>query len=180
MATKPTIATVAVGQKISASLWNNAVYNDGNFWDNKKPVCYVAQTGAQSIPNNTLTAITFDSELIDTDGQHSTVSNTSRVVIGNTLGWYRITGTYFNGTNVSGTRIGAAIGLNGTVQAPEVLAYAAGTAAISVTPTALLQATASTDYVELLALQTSGVAANTSFASPFRSTLLVEYVGTLA
>jgi hypothetical protein len=40
----------------------------------------------QSILNNTLTAISFDAEYFDTDGFHSTVSNTARITIPAGLG----------------------------------------------------------------------------------------------
>jgi hypothetical protein len=182
MATKPTAVQVAAGSKATSSQWNSgAPYTMWRFLDVVKPVCLAINTAAQSIPTGTtpLTAISFDTEAIDTDGQHSTVTNPSRVTIGNTLGWYRCTGTYFNSTNVSGKRIGAAIALNNTALVPETIGYATGTASFSVTVVALVQATLSTDYVELQVFQETGVAANTSFTSPFRCCLLVEYVGTL-
>lgn len=43
--------------------------------------CILANSTTQSIPNNTDTAITWNTETVDTDGFHSTVSNTSRITI---------------------------------------------------------------------------------------------------
>jgi hypothetical protein len=43
--------------------------------------CSLTKSAAQSIPNATETIITFDTEPIDTDGFHSTVTNTSRITI---------------------------------------------------------------------------------------------------
>ena len=43
--------------------------------------CVAYKTTTQTISTDTLTAITFDSELFDTDGFHSTSSNTSRFTI---------------------------------------------------------------------------------------------------
>jgi hypothetical protein len=44
------------------------------------PACAVFNSAAQSIPNNTVTVLTANSELFDNDGMHSTVSNTDRIV----------------------------------------------------------------------------------------------------
>jgi hypothetical protein len=43
--------------------------------------CVAYKTTTQTVSTDTLTAITFDSELFDTDGFHSTSSNTSRFTI---------------------------------------------------------------------------------------------------
>jgi len=67
-----------------------------------------------TIPKNTRTALTFDSEIYDTDGIHSIVSNTGRLTIqtagkylfGGCIGWNNISGGIrqveirINGTNV--------------------------------------------------------------------------------
>lgn len=179
-----TLSTNSPGNPTVGQLWmdaNGATWRwTGTAWTfnpgSASPVCFVKQTVAQSIPNNALTALTFDTEILDTDNLHSTASNTSRVVIGGTLGWWRVTGHYLNNVNVSGTRVGVAVALNGTTQTPEPLFFAAGTAATSAVVTTLVQATASTDYVELQAFQASGSAQSTGSGAPFQSTLLVEYV----
>lgn len=45
------------------------------------PAVFVAKSGTQSIPNaETLTAVTFDVEVYDTDAMHSTAANTHRLV----------------------------------------------------------------------------------------------------
>ena len=43
--------------------------------------CALYKTSAQSIPNITSTAVTYDSEYLDTNTFHSTSSNTSRITI---------------------------------------------------------------------------------------------------
>jgi hypothetical protein len=43
--------------------------------------CRIQNSGNQSIANNTDTALTFDTETFDTNGFHSTSSNTSRITI---------------------------------------------------------------------------------------------------
>jgi len=43
--------------------------------------CSLYNSASQSISNNTLTAVTYDSENFDTDSFHNTSSNTSRITI---------------------------------------------------------------------------------------------------
>lgn len=76
------------------------------------PACRVFQTGAQTVPDGTLTNLTFDSERYDTDSMHSTVSNTSRITF-NTAGIYLVTGHIaFVGFDYNSLYI--AVMLNGT------------------------------------------------------------------
>jgi hypothetical protein len=49
--------------------------------------CRVNRTAVLSIPDSSATTVTFDAELFDTDGMHSTVTNSSRITI-NTAGIY--------------------------------------------------------------------------------------------
>lgn len=51
--------------------------------------CRVNRTSAQSIPHATLTIVSFNAELFDTDGMHDTVTNNSRITI-NTAGFYTV------------------------------------------------------------------------------------------
>jgi hypothetical protein len=50
--------------------------------------CSVYNSAAQTISNAVLTAITFNSENFDTDGFHSTSSNTSRITVPSGKGGY--------------------------------------------------------------------------------------------
>jgi len=43
--------------------------------------CVLTNSASQSIANNTYTALTFDTESLDTDAFHSTVTNTNRITI---------------------------------------------------------------------------------------------------
>ena len=55
--------------------------------------CSLWSSGSVSAANNTSTAMTFDSELFDTDGFHSTSSNTTRITIPTgKSGYYLVTG----------------------------------------------------------------------------------------
>ena len=67
----------------------------------------VYNTAVQSVSNSTFTHITFDSEYYDTDGFHSTSSNTARFTIpANFGGYYRLTAKLFFATNGTGSRLG--------------------------------------------------------------------------
>lgn len=122
----------------------------------------VYNSGNQSISNNTTTALTFDSERWDTDGIHSTSSNTSRLTC-TRAGKHLIVGHVRWALNTTGMReIG--IRLNG----------ATFLAVLDATPNASFDHVmvvttiwdmAVGDYVELTTYQNSGGALN-AVASP--------------
>lgn len=83
--------------------------------------CQLAFTGSQSIANTTATALTWGVENFDTDGMHSTVTNTSRITIATGKGGYywiygfvswdlgthrRIAYIYKNGSEIIGYEVG--------------------------------------------------------------------------
>ena len=83
--------------------------------------CQLAFTGSQSIANTTATALTWGVENFDTDGMHSTVTNTSRITIASGKdGYYwiygfvswdlgthrRIAYIYKNGAEIIGYELG--------------------------------------------------------------------------
>ena len=133
-------------------------------------------TSDPTIANNTVTAVTFDSEFYDTDGFHSTVSNTSRVTIPAGLGGkYLITSANvtFN-TNATGVRA-IRILKNGSVLhfGPTILGNASEFLACNFTTTCALVAT---DYIEIAVYQNSG--GNLGFfAGDTRALFSVTYLG---
>lgn len=179
MATKPTIATAAVGQKLSAVLWNNQVYNLANFWNNKKPLCVAYDTAAPSIPSGGLNAVNLAAEYIDTDGMHSISSNTSRVTI-QTAGWYKVWGGVAFNSNTTGTR-GGAIRMNGTtIVEPTYCHYAATNFNTTFRLNEGWMQCVVGDYFEVQAYQNSGAALNLTVTSGMKTYLAVEYIGDLA
>jgi hypothetical protein len=68
--------------------------------------CRLTKSAAQAIPNNTETALTFDTETFDTDGYHSTVTNTSRITIPTGKGgYYQLSAACaFDGSSTTGAR----------------------------------------------------------------------------
>ena len=182
MATIPSPATAAVGGKETASGWNADVRDEALFWTTNRPLGQSVQTVAQTgWTTATFTSITFTTEDIDRDGQHSTSSNTSRYVIGTTLGWYRVSGVYCAAGNAAATLLRARIALNGTaVQGSPNSINPGGTSGILCVSTfaVFVQATASADFVEVQGYMAapSGTI-GTATSGEFVSALNVEWLG---
>ena len=153
----PVAPTVAVlGQPARAGSQFNALAAQVAFLLDP-PVVYAYQTAANNCPDSTVTLITMDAELVDTDNVHSTSTNTSRLTIV-TAGRYRVLGQLSynvsgavgyrdarllkNGANVALTRIPAPNAISYTQVYDEILC-AVG------------------DYIELAGFQNSGAAVAT-------------------
>lgn len=142
----------------------------------KRPVCVMRQTVAQSIANNTSTAVTFDVEDVDYDNGHSTVTNTSRYTAA-TAGWHHVDYIASFASNAANGR-SCYLRINGTTdvtgswvsdQTP-ASAVAAGVAGSRLV---FLNAG---DYLELMVNQGSGGALNTSVvAGNAQSSMCVEW-----
>lgn len=79
MAAVPAPRTWVAGEIVTAAYMNNTIRDVENFLL-APPVCFVLHTTGQSIATgSSFTSITFDSEVVDNSGMHSTVSNTSRL-----------------------------------------------------------------------------------------------------
>lgn len=148
----------------------------------RKPIVRLVAAAAQSLTNNTTTAITYgaSSEDIDTHGYHDTATNPSRVTP-LIAGYYRCTAhTSMNtasGTNY--TQVAAAIGKNGTRFAPQTIHRpdAASNAGANAQTTGIVSLNGSTDYVEHFGSQTNGAATaqNTTVSVGFQSTFEVVF-----
>lgn len=120
--------------------------------------CELSKSAAQSLTNSALTPITFDTEVLDTDGYHSTSSNTSRITIPK-AGIYLFHGNITFAPNTTGSRfawiqlngVDSRHGLNGGMD-PE-----GDDCGLSVVT---LQSLSASDYVELYGFQSSGGALN--------------------
>jgi hypothetical protein len=123
--------------------------------------CRVYNSTVQSIPNNTVTAVTFDSEFYDTDGIHSTSSNTSRFTVPPGMGGkWRIS---FEGywDSASGTVQIVYFYKNGSEFSPKLRrridASSSGVVEIVYPRSATLDLVAG-DYIEVYVLQNKGSA----------------------
>lgn len=182
MGTVPVLPSWAVNEDITAA--DLQAMCDAVEWDfETRPIAFLAQTVAQTgWTSGTFTAVTFSAEVVDRDGQHSTSTNTSRVTIGGTLGWYRVSGLYVPAGNSAATLVRANIGLNGTAVAGSFSSQspASNSNTLGVpTGTVLVQATASTDYVQLFGSETaaSGTLGTAVGGSGSASSLCVEWIG---
>lgn len=123
----------------------------------RNPCCRVYNDANQSIPDSTVTALTFNTERFDTDGIHSTTSNTSRLTC-RTAGVYHMDAHVEFASNSTGERQ-LLLKLNGTT-----FIAADSRAAINGNPTkASIPTTYQLvvgDYVEVFVFQSSGGALN--------------------
>lgn len=148
--TPPNFTTGAV--VVEADL--DALSNDLTFL-HEAPSCRVYNSGAISVANNTLVALTFDSERFDTDTNHSTVTNTGRITF-TTAGKYLVGAHVKFATNATGRRL-LRLRLNGSTILADVEIQAVTVAS---TATKLHVSTlynfAAADYVEVCVFQDSG------------------------
>ena len=177
MATLPSFRTWVAGEIVTAAYLNSNVRDAGNFFLSW-PVCETRQTLAQSLTNSTATTILYDTNDIDTDSGHSTSTNTSRYT-GKTAGRFQISGGIGYASNATGQRWvewqknGTSINGGGVLAAPvngQITRLPARTMTVFLN--------GSTDYVELMGLQTSGGALNTAVSAADQPTLSVRMVGT--
>ncbi len=114
----------------------------------------------QSIPNATYTAVTFNTETYDTDGFHSTATNTSRITIpAGKGGYYHVFGIVNFQASGAGARI-YTITKNGTTDTFKVVQNGGtGSAQVGATFSDVMNLVA-TDYIEIFVYQSSGGALN--------------------
>lgn len=117
----------------------------------------VHKSAAQSIPNDTLTAVNFDSESFDTDALHDLVTNNNQVKL-NKVGKWLVDGQIGFAAGGTGRRQ-AYIRRNGTITAFDSrTANATGTTVMQVSD--VVVSTATTDFVDLAAYHEQGAALN--------------------
>jgi hypothetical protein len=168
--------TYAVGQRWTAVLAQQLA----DYTVNRPLVRLVAQS-AQSISDNTHTAVTFGvgSTVVDTHGYHSETVNSSRVTP-LIAGWYKVSGGYATSARADYVTLQASLRLNGSNIASDHRTgpnATSTTRGISVGPI-YVELNGSTDYVEIGAYQdnTANAAANTAVSGSTTSTLQVEFV----
>lgn len=157
-----TPSTITTGQLVTATLMNNEWAGNISYLANP-PACRVTNNAAQSIPNATWTALTFNTELVDTNTMHDTVTNTSRITY-NTAGLYMVTCSNAFAANSTGGR-GIGVRKNGTGGSPTeggtlVAPHSSGVSTYISYST--LVKLAVTDYLEVMLWQASGGALSTS------------------
>ena len=138
--------------------------------------CSLTKSANQSISNTTNTAITFDTELEDTDSFHSTVTNTSRITIpAGKAGFYLISGQINYASNATGVRHGN-IYKNGSLLSAAWLMGATNGDWTGGSVSQIVEL-AVNDYVELFAYQNSGGNLNINGGSTYGAAFQVQYLG---
>lgn len=154
--TYSTVPDKAAGDVFTEAMWDDYIKTNVN--NLRVPAaCRVYKSSAQSIPNNSFTAITFDSERFDTDAMHSTVTNTNRITF-NTAGIYLVGVSLYWTANSTGIRT-LQCRLNGST----AIAYDEWNAGASAGPgqtVSFAYAFSVNDYIEMLLYQTSGGSLN--------------------
>jgi hypothetical protein len=137
-----------------------------------KPILKVVQTGAQTIANNTHTALTFGTEVADSSGMHSTSVNTSRATAVYP-GYYSDSGgTSFVG-NITGSR-GTYWAVNATpVNGSNTLQPSTVNTAVQYPARRDLSFLNVGDYLELFTYQSSGGNLNTSVTAQEQPSMVV-------
>lgn len=159
----PTLAQAIPGNTVTSALWNTSVYN-GLTYLSEPPIAVLAQATTQSIPNSALTAVSYDTTVVDTYGGHSNTVNPSRYTA-QVAGWVWVIGINGLASNATGVRV-AEIFKNGSPIA-YTQTWAANTGANPCTSmTATLVFLNIGDYVETNVYQTSGGALSTFTTGP--------------
>jgi hypothetical protein len=133
---------------------------------------YAATT--QSVSDATWTALSIDTEIYDSDGGHSTSTNTTRYVV-QVAGTYLITGTAAFAGNAVGNRA-VRLAVNGTAIVGSFDKTLAATATHSSSRLSVAQAVCAVgDYIEVYGYQNSGGALNTSPGTDVAPSLSVQW-----
>jgi hypothetical protein len=169
MTSVPSPATVATGDFLSSALWNTNVRDGMNFLLSPVRFKGYASSSQSLSTGTTATPLLLDSELVDSDGGHSTSTNTSRYTC-QTAGLYFVSGSVCFATNSAGTRTltifvnGAAVFGAGNQSMPSA------TNGASVFSSTVVQLAVG-DYVELTAWQNSGSTLATSTTQAIATTM---------
>lgn len=155
---------------------NANVRDAGNFYLSW-PVFEGRQTIAQALPTAANTVLLYDTEDIDTDNGHSTVTLPSRYTP-QTPGRFQVHGKASFASNATSYR-GAMIMKNSSVVNGGDHILATVTVNIRIpAPTLTLLANGTTDYFEIAATHAIGSSVNTAVASVEQPTFSVRMVGT--
>jgi hypothetical protein len=173
----PVVVSEVPGNYVTGALWNANVKGPADFLENK-PIFSAYQATAQSIPTGAFTALTLDTEVVDSDGGHSTVTNTSRYTC-QVGGLYFLTGNVVLPSGGVGTR-GASFALNGAtatgIPGSEQLIAPSPAFATTIAPTPSYIRLTPGDYVQMCAFQNTAGALSTTTIGAAYTSFSVEFV----
>lgn len=175
MATVPVEMTAVAGAVLTAAQWNSNVRDAVNFLISV-PIFEGRQTVAQSIPNvGTGASILMDTEDVDNDGGHSTITNTSRYTA-QTAGRWQASGSVSYASNATGTRESNLL-VNGTLTYSSKYNAVNGDTSRFPTRTVTHFLNAG-DFMEVAGWQNTGGALNTAVTLYEQATFSMRWVGT--
>lgn len=163
--------TTAAGQILTDAIWNQSVRDNLLFLKDRvdnPPRALVTHNTTQSIANNTVTALAFNTEVSDSATLHDTVTNNSRITVpAGQGGWWYFSGFAAFASNATGQRQ-VALRLNGTtILGAQQVDTTAGSQETRL-QTSFEGVFVAGDYMEVVVLQNSGGALNAA-TSPFFS-----------
>lgn len=171
--TMPVMASESPGNFLTGALWNANVKALGDF-ETLRPSFFGYQGTAQSISNNTWTSLTLDTEVLDGDGGHSTVTNTNRYTV-QVAGVYLLLGASAFAANTTSVR-GCRLGLNGTVIRGSHMQQQTSSAGVWSGSSWAVQTCAVNDWIDVAGYQNSGGALNTFAGTDAASCLGVYWI----
>lgn len=170
-------ALVMVGQRILASTLNDAIRNCLSWVMKDAPVVRSYGAVAQALPSGVWTPVLVPNP--DSGDEAFIGSPTSRLLIGRELGWWLVWGVTYFDNPTSGTRRNAVIALNGNHVAGSYGRGEPANPAVAATVPTYVQATSSTDYVEMQASHDAGVNVPTVIDASRQSVLHGLFLRTL-
>lgn len=171
----PSPITWIANQIVTAAQLNANIRDAINFLISP-PLCIMRQTTVQSIASAGWVSILFDTEDVDRDNGHSTVTNTSRYTA-QTAGYYTVNSIVTFAANNVNDR-GAGLAVNGALQNGKIVFMQAVTGQFStsqINSTVFLNVN---DYLETQGWQESGGALNTVVSAPTECSTSIRWIST--
>ena len=175
----PSQGTVAVGDKITASLWNDDVRDAVNFLISP-PRVKVYKTANQSIADNAYACLTWNAEAFDSDTMHDNTTSNSRITF-TTAGTYQITLNCLWANNSTGIRNhtiekNGSTSINSGTKILEPFAFNPGNATHNGVSVSLMHSFAAGDWIQVFVLQNSGGALNLSGTTEAHSSFSARWI----
>ena len=179
MATVPVPRTWVPNEFVTDTIMNGSTgIRDALSFLLDPPGCQCWRSTAQSIPNNTVTAVSLDQEDFDNDGMHNPASNPTRITCV-TPGRYQVSGAVPYDVGTTGNREARIMknGVGSSINGGRYLIAAPGGAALLAVVPTLEVALLAGDFLELIAFQTNGTALNTTAINGVFPIIRVRRVG---
>jgi hypothetical protein len=146
------------GDLVTSTIWNIGPKGMNDFFSNRPTFNGTCSLGT-SVPDNTWTAIPFNSNAIDTDGGHNAATNSTRYT-SQFSGWYWVEGSVAFATTGGASRFESAIAVNGSIWGgSSQFLYRQATDITACNTSALVHITLGS-YVEIWCRQHTGGAVN--------------------